>query len=154
MLIRKAKVKDLEILSKKSLELLKYHQKFDKYFSPSINAKGLLKSFLKKSIYSKNYYLIVAELDKKIVGYALATLSFRPPIFKHREIGFINDVYVDENFRRKGVGKLFLREMLNWFKDNNINNIELAVHSMNNLGNEFWEKEKFLTISHKKHRVI
>ena len=102
MLIRKAKLKDLDILSKMSLSLLKYHQKFDKYFSPSKNADKFLKSFQKKCIYSKNYYLIVSILDGKINGYALAGLSSRPPIFKDRKVGFIYDVYVEEKFRKKG----------------------------------------------------
>jgi len=154
MLIRKAKLKDLDVLSKMSLSLLKYHQKFDKYFSPSKNADKFLKSFQKKCIYSKNYYLIVSILDGKINGYALAGLSSRPPIFKDRKVGFIYDVYVEEKFRKRGIGKELLEEMFNWLKSNKIKNVELSVHAMNALGNKVWIKENFRVTSHKMHREI
>ncbi len=154
MFIRKAKLKDLDILSKMSLNLLKHHQKFDKYFTPSKDAKNFLKSFFKKCVYSKKFYVMVACLDDEIIGYGLAGLSSRPPIFKDRKIGFIYDVYVEKKHRRKGVNKMFLAEMYDWFKKNNLKNIELSVHSMNELGNKVWDKEKFRTISIKKHKVI
>ena len=116
MTIRKAKIKDVPNLVQLAMELLKYHESFDPYFAPAKNAKDVYAKFFKRCIYSTIKQLLVAEYNGEIAGYALGEISSRPPVFKIRNIGAINDMFVAEKFRKSGVAKQLLTELLDWIK--------------------------------------
>jgi len=136
-------LKDLPKLSEFGVELLKFHVKFDPYFTPDKNAKNTYSKFFKKCIYSGNKNLLVAEKNRSIVGYALGEIRKRPPVFKLKKIGFVNDMYVKKNFRRQGIARLFLDELFSWFKSKKLNHVELHVHAENEIGKIAWAKYGF-----------
>jgi len=138
--IRKAKLKDIKKVTTYGVTLLKQHYDFDPYFAPSKNVNEVYRKFFKSCIYSKNRHLLVAEENGKIVGYAIGEISSRPPVFKIRKIGFISDVYVEENFRKLGIAKQFLKELKKWFISKKLNHIELTVHVKNETAKIAWAK--------------
>ena len=143
MEIRKAKLKDITQITNYGLELLKYHQGIDLYFTPDKNAKEFYQKLFKKFIYSKNSNLLVAEDCGKIIGYALGGIHPRMPIFKIKRIGSINDIFIIKKFRKTGISKLFLIEMKKWFKNKKIKYIELSVHIENKIGKKVWLRYGF-----------
>ena len=148
MIIKKAKIKDIPNLVQLAVELLKYHKRFDSYFSPAKNVKDVYAKFFKRCIYSTTRQLLVTEYDGEIVGYILGEISSRPSTFKIRNIGTINDMFVVEKFRKSGVGKQLLTELLNWIKNKKskypkLNYIELSVHTKNIIGQRAWAKYGF-----------
>ncbi len=140
MIIRKAKLKDINRVTEYGVTLLKQHHAFDPYFAPAKNVNEVYQKFFKSCIYAKNRLLLVAEENKKIVGYAIGEISSRPPVFKIRKIGFISDVFVEKNFRKLGIAKLFLVELKKWFINKNLKHIELTVHVKNEIGKMAWAK--------------
>ena len=149
MIIRKAKLKDVEAISVFVVKLFKAHAAWDRFFTPSKDVDKVYREFIKRCIYSKNRYLLVAEENDKVVGFVLGELAGRPPTSKVRKIGFISDVYVEESFRRRGIGKQLLSELCKWFKSKNLQYIELAVHVKNTVGQKAWEKCGFETYMEK-----
>jgi ribosomal protein S18 acetylase RimI-like enzyme len=145
MKIRKAKLKDIQQISDLAVNLLKYHTDFDPYFSLASNAMEIYYKHFRRCVYSKNKLLLVAEEDNKIIGFALGELGYRPPVFAIRKIGFISDVFVDKDFRKSGIGKIFLNELCQWFKKNGLRYIELTVHVKNEIGIKVWTKYGFET---------
>lgn len=143
MEIRKATLKDIKQMIDCALSLLKYHYDFDPYFAPVKNVKDVYQKFFKRCIYSNKRHLLVAEENKKIIGYALGELGSRPPVFKIRKIGFINDVFVERKFRKLGIAKQFLLELYKWFKSKKLEYIELTVHVKNEIGKKAWTKYGF-----------
>lgn len=148
MIIRKAKIKDVPIIVKLAMELLKYHKDFDSYFAPAKNAKDVYVKFFKRCIHSSMKQLLVAENDGEIVGYALGEISSRPPVFKIRNIGAINEMLVAEKFRKSEVAKQLLTELLDWIKSKKskyqkLDYIELSVHTENIIGQKAWAKYGF-----------
>jgi len=143
MEIRKAKLKDITQIADFAVSLLKYHHDIDSYFAPAKDVKDVYRKFFKRCIYSKNRYLLVAEEDNKVIGYALGELGSRPPVFKIRKIGFISDMFVDKNFRKSGIAKQFLAKLFIWFKSKKLKYIELTVHVKNEIGNKAWAKYGF-----------
>ena len=143
MKIRKAKLKDLTQIVDCGLALLKYHHEIDSYFSPDKNAKVVYQKFFKKCIYSNKSYLLVAENQGIIVGYAVGGIYSRMAFFKIKQIGSINDMFVKEEFRNAGIARFFLVEMKKWFKYKKIKYIELSMHMKNELGRKVWLKYGF-----------
>jgi ribosomal protein S18 acetylase RimI-like enzyme len=143
MKIRKAKLKDVEQVAVYGVGLLKQHCGLDSYFAPAKDVKEVYRKFFKRCVFSKNRHLLVAEENGKIVGYALGELGSRPPVFKIRKIGFINDVFVAEEFRHHGIATQFLCELKRWFRSKNLEHIEISVHVENPLAKKVWEKYGF-----------
>jgi L-amino acid N-acyltransferase YncA len=154
MQTRKAKLADLDRVTDLAVALQRYHEPFDRGFALRSDAKRGMKRFIKRSLCSKKSLLIVAEENKKIVGYLLATLASRPPIFKQRQYGFVMDAYVSEKYRGKGATKGMLSEAYSWFKKHKVKEAVLTVHTENSLGIRVWEKEGFETVFLRKRKWI
>ena len=86
------------------------------YYSTSKDARKRFVEFAREKIGDRDSRLLVATADGKIVGYILGWVKERPPVFKLRKVGCIFDLLVIEEFRRKGIGKKLVREMLAWFE--------------------------------------
>lgn len=154
MQIRKAKLSDIEQVVKLSLMMQRYHVAFDSNFALTKNAAEELAPFLKRWLRSRKKLFLVAEEDKKIVGYTLAMLSMRPPIFKHRKYGFITDVFVSAKYRNRGITKGMLEGTYTWLRKHGVKEAVLTVHAMNKLGITVWEKEGFETVFLRKRKLI
>lgn len=143
MNIRKAKVKEIPQIAKLGIELIKYHQKIDPFYEPAKNIEEVYNNYFRKCMYSPKSLLLVAEKDGKIIGYALSSVILRPPVFKIREMGYIDDVFVEGEHRRCRIGRELLAELFEWFRRKKIKNIELNVHTKNVVGKKAWEKYGF-----------
>jgi len=146
--ISKAKIKDIANISKMAVGLLKYHANFDPYFAPAKNAENIYAKYFKKCIYSPSKQLLVAECDGKIAGYALIEITSRPPVFKVKNMGLVNDLFVVEKFRKKGVGRQLFAGMLDWIKGEKskyttLNYIELSVNIKDSVSQKAWAKYGF-----------
>lgn len=78
----------------------------------------------------------VIEHDGKIIACAGAFIKHDIPYryFKEREYGFVGDVYVDPEFRKKGYARTLTNAVLEWFSDRNIKTIRLlASHNARKL---------------------
>jgi len=143
VIVRKARVKDLDLLSSMALDILKYHASFDDYYTPTKDARKSQYVYLKSCIYSRRYLLLVIEKDNKILGYLNAWIKKLPPSFLTKQIGYINDAYVKPTCRRKGLIEQALEESYKWFKLKKIKRVELSVHLSNNIGLKAWIKYGF-----------
>ena len=141
--IRAAKLKDLPRLAEMGISILKYHQQLDDYFKPSKNAKKIYLSFFKKCIYSRKNLLLVATDQDHVIGYSLANLNSRPPVFEITKIGVISDMYIEPNYRKQGLSKEFLQKTYAWFKNKKIHHVHLVYHFKNELGEKAWTKHGF-----------
>jgi len=104
--------------------------------------------FFKRMIKNDNGTIFVAEVDNQIVGYAVCWIAKRPPyLYKVDRIGYISDVFVEEQYRRRGIGSALLGKILEWFKNKNIKYVELSVLVKNEKAIKFYEKHGFKVYS-------
>ena len=75
---------------------------------------------------------IVAELDGKIVGSILCGHDGRRGCFYH--------VCVDENYRRRGIGKTMVVHAMEELRKEKINKVSLIAFAKNDIGNAFWNQ--------------
>jgi L-amino acid N-acyltransferase YncA len=92
---------------------------------------------------SKNFPVIVAELDGRVVGFGMYSE------FRFREaykFTVEHSVYVNEAFHGKGIGKLLLQELIALARKQNLHTMIAVIDSENQSSVEFHEKFGFKTV--------
>ena len=102
--IRKAKKSDF----KSVLGLINELAKFEKMPPPDKSAVKRLKddAFGKKPMFN----ILVAENETGIAGYAFYFFTYSS--FRAKKTLYLEDIFITENMRRSGIGKLFFKELL------------------------------------------
>lgn len=82
---------------------------------------------------------LVAEAGDRVVGYILgAIIELHPDLFDHTSAGYIADVFVDQDYRRQGIGTELVETMLDWFVDQGVYNVEWQVAAADAGALDFW----------------
>jgi len=131
MNIRQAKKEDLKKIEKMVFDLDMGISKIDFWKKDEKIVKKNIKSSVLKSFKNPKKIILVAEEKNKIIGYIAGTIKNQNPIFKIKKIGFINDVYIIKKFRKKGLGKRLMKELIKFFKSQKIKVCQLSVLSNN-----------------------
>jgi len=138
-MIRKVEDKDYEDLVKLVYQVheLHYEHRPDIY----VDGNPLPKEYFDNMINDENALNIVFEENGKIMGLLMAEKKHNNaiPIAKERITYFIDDIVVDNNFRRKGIGKALYEYLLDIAKSDNVDSIELNVWAFNKSALKFYE---------------
>jgi len=78
-----------------------------------------------------------------VIAYFIGAIEKARPFVMPDNIGRISDAYVSEEYRRRGLGKQMLDELVKWFKENGIKHTELSVDSRNKIAIKAWKKFGF-----------
>lgn len=92
----------------------------------------------KLCIGKKELKIIIAQEKNtsQIVGYCISSIS-------EEDLGEVDSIFIDENFRRSGIGKEFMNRSLEWFNENKIKDIIISVALGNEEALPFYEKFGF-----------
>ena len=152
MKIRKATIKDFEKLKSIKLESKKDELGYSNSLKPLSKTKDIYFEYFKAELEKKNSAVFIAE-DKKPIGIIIATY-FKPlRISKFARKGYVSNLYVQKNYRNKGVGKKLLDISLKWLKENKVKYISLEIHLENKDALNFYSKmgfEKYTVKLHKR----
>lgn len=100
------------------------------------------KNILEEKI-NKNFPVIVAELNGKVVGFGMYSE------FRFREaykFTVEHSVYVDNEYHGKGIGKVLLQELIRIAKAQNLHTMIAVIDAENESSVEFHEKFGFKTV--------
>ena len=88
----------------------------------------------------KEAEILIASEESNLLGYVLFRKKFRKgsSLIKERSSMFVEQIYIDPQFRRRGVARLLLLEVEMAAKTSNIRSIELDVWASNNQALEFF----------------
>ena len=76
-------------------------------------------------------FIFIAEVEGEFAGFIRADVQEIASFFKYPRILFIDDVYVLEKFRRKGVANLLIKNVEKIAKEKGIKRIQARVYSFN-----------------------
>lgn len=124
-------------------EMLDYHKDIDPIFTRVPGGSKKYEKFISGSFGSSKQQLFVALDDDKAVGYAFIVILNPPPPLGKQKYGFITDMAVRRAYRRQGIGKMMLDEIMNWCRNKRLKRLELSVASRNRIGNSFWARTGF-----------
>ena len=139
MIIRKAKLTDINAIVNLWEEFMKDHDKIILKINPKVkiyidrksSAKLCFKKFAVKQIKSKNGLLLIAEVDKKPAGYCLSLIKTDIPIYKINKLGYISDLFVKKQFRGMNISSKFKDLSFEWFKKRKIKQASIVVYYWN-----------------------
>lgn len=139
-MIRKVKVEDYERVKNlvKQVHNIHVEKRPDMY----TNAEPMPLDYFNQIISADNDKMMyVYEENDKIIG--LAELSIKEsnpiPIIKHRKTLIIEDIVVDSEYRKQGIGKEIYNYILSVATERNVDDLELNVWAFNENAIKFYE---------------
>jgi ribosomal protein S18 acetylase RimI-like enzyme len=131
------------------LEFSKFHEDLDHPWYPlKAEAPTGFEAYLRKEMAAEKSRVIVA-LDKgHVVGYIIAAINKMTEVWVRERYGYVDQLAITAAYRHQGIGSDLLKEVLNWFKSENLDLIELSIAAKNSIGYSFWKKHGFKDSSH------
>lgn len=153
IVIRKAKLKDIDLILNFEKKLIKSADDIINKYCPQYfadyqlkkNYEEILCKYIKGRIYSKNDAIFIAQINGKAVGHIIISIKKSHPIFKMDKYGRINTVYIEEKFRGKSISSKLKDEALKWFKKKYITRVSLNVFPNNQKAINAYKKWGFST---------
>lgn len=145
--IRRATARDIREILPVWGELADFHSTLDPAFEPSASWSREYGAYLRTLMTRDDAIAVVARDGPQLIGYAVGRVTMLPPFFAHRHRGYIHDVYVKPAYRRQGVGRGLVREILTWLQRHGVGIVELTV-AANNEAVPFWERLGFHVYMH------
>ena len=98
-----------------------------------------------------NCVILVAKLNKDVVGYAVMELKESPPFesMTSRKYAYMNDFGVKRNCQRQGIGRELFKACVEWSKNKGTTSLELNVWEFNEKAISFYESFGMNSISRK-----
>ena len=141
MKIRSAKKEDIKDIQDLRYLLAKYEK--DLGLNIVVPEWGYTEAGEKDLDYFLNQqYIYVAEENEQIVGFITAEV-LKKKVWYNVPLGSINNIFVLEEYRGKGIGKALMKTMMNTLQDVGITNIQLEAYSKNSKAIKFYEKLGF-----------
>lgn len=145
MEITKADFSDIPLLVTFGTRLNQLHFGFDPsyYTFDEERFPSQFGEWLKNQLNTPSSLLLVAKENNTIMGFLSGFVKYLFPWFNIQKVGHISFMFIDEKYRRKGVGKKLHEEANKWFKDQGLSYVELYVNENNRNGLTFWQSVGF-----------
>ena len=127
IIIRKASLKDLDIL-------LRFEQGVINAERPSDSTlkDGLIHYYdIEEMITASHIELLVAELDGHVIGSGYARIENSKPYLKHKRHAYLGFMYVDPDYRGRGVNRKIIERLKQWSISQDITEMRLDVYYNN-----------------------
>lgn len=138
LLIKEASKQDLEAMLELVKELAIYEDMEDEL-------KASQKDY-EKNIFEEGYAkALVLFIDGKMIGYAIYFFTFSS-FLGHGGL-YLEDLYIQPNFRKKGYGKAVFKYLAQICKEKNLKRLEWVCLHENQLGIDFYTSLKAQNLS-------
>jgi ribosomal protein S18 acetylase RimI-like enzyme len=88
-------------------------------------------------------FLRVALEGRRVVGYCLTSISRNLPMFLPERFGYLSDLCVARQARRRGIGTALFEEVRGWLKMHGVTSIQLQYYAGNGPAEAFWKSLGF-----------
>lgn len=145
MIIKKATLKDYDKFFKLFCEVQDIHNNLYPRIFKKPSKKTMSKKVFKQYIDDRKSYIFITYDDNSPIGYVYIVIKPKvntPLQLKSRSI-YINQICVTEQFRKKGVAKKLIGQIIKLAKSKNINSIQLDVWGLNEHAQSSFKKLGF-----------
>ncbi len=143
MEIKRATKEDYERLKAIKLLSKKEELKYSESLKPIEDNEEYFYEYLNRDLKYKSRAIFYAEEKGEIVGFILAQW-FRPlPISKFKRKGYVSNLFVKKEARKKGIANKLIETALNWLKEWKTQHISLEIHVDNKAAQQIYKKFGF-----------
>lgn len=140
MVIRKATRADREALGRLGALLMDVHYNFDRrrFLDPGADASSGYARFLVSQLDDPDSVIFVAEVDGAVAGYCYAGVE--PLSWKELrdQAGFIHDLALEPQARRRGAGRALVAAAVEWFRERRLPRVMLWTSTQNAAARELF----------------
>ena len=139
ILIREATEIDYPAINKMFLKLQNYHSENVPTIYKKLDSFFTFDEYL-EILKNKNVYFLLATFDKEVVGLIWLKLNEKSSKYEYqRKQIWIEGIYVEQKYRRKGVAQKLVNEATNKAKFLNAQSMELMIWNFNEISKKFFE---------------
>ncbi len=138
IVIRRAKTTDIAIVQEFGSKLLNFERRnFDSSLDENWAFSDEAKQKYLDAIHNK--YVSIAEINNQPVGFLVGNV-IAPTNNSARQIKQANlqNIYVDENFRKTGLGKKLIEEFKQYCENNGVVRLNVSVLAANTIATDFY----------------
>jgi len=143
--VRKATQKDIKDIQLLNLKLFK---KEHKQYDSTLNLEWTFgihgTKYFKQRINSNNSLVLIASINKTIVGYLIANIRKVPPYRNINNIAEIENMFVEKRYRGNGIGRKMVEEFFAWAKSKGVKFTTVTAFAKNKLALKFYQKLGFI----------
>ena len=141
MRIRKATIKDLDAYLKLEKESLEHFMQLTNDEGWKFNKKKLVEDF-EKTLTSRKSKIYFIEIDDKIIGHMSTHIENN----QFRSVGYLDYLFIRENYRGKGYGRLMTKKFMELSKKAGVKKIGLGTRIENKKAQKLYESLGFKKI--------
>ena len=123
------------------------HTAHDRIYETAPGAEKTMRRFLVDVANSGYSFLFVAAAGDRTVGFISGELRQGSPTFLPRTWASVDDVFVEPEYRNRGMGRALLQSVSDWAQERGADGISLQVAAANARGRKFYEDLGFREIS-------
>ena len=142
LIIRKANDNDCAILNKLFQNLLIYERT---YFDKNIKNDLNINSFFEKRVNDNNCVIFVATIDNSVIGYISGYIDHDNKIKVEIETT-IESIYIEDNYRNKGIGTKLINEFIKCIKEMGVKYILIDNFILNESARYLYNKLGFIVL--------
>jgi aminoglycoside 6'-N-acetyltransferase I len=131
-------------------KLIDFHNGSNNKFAISNNWRVLKSKELLLILSANNNKIFIAKVFGVVCGYIHIMIKENSELYKKTKIGYIEELFVDDNFRNRGIGDRLVDEAVLWLKSKDLKEIWLNVDINNFEGTRFWDDQGFNSIGIRK----
>jgi ribosomal protein S18 acetylase RimI-like enzyme len=123
------------------------HTAHDRVYQTAPGAEKTMRRFLADVANSGYSFLFVVAAGDRTVGFISGELRQGSPTFLPKTWASVDDVFVEPEYRNRGMGRALLQSVQSWARERGADGISLQVAAANARGRKFYEDLGFREVS-------
>jgi ribosomal protein S18 acetylase RimI-like enzyme len=123
------------------------HTAHDRVYQTAQGAEKTMRRFMADVANSGYSFLFVVAAGDRTVGFISGELRQGSPTFLPKTWASVDDVFVEPEYRNRGMGRALLQSVQSWARERGADGISLQVAAANSRGRKFYKDLGFREVS-------
>lgn len=142
VIIRKATLSDLPAIQDLNHGLFEHENQYEHALHMNWPYEDVGKNFLRRMIVEENAICMVAEKDKKIIGYINGAILSIDAVRPIQRIQLVN-LFILDQWRHQKIGSQLTDAFMQWAKEKQVQKVIVIAKAANTQARNFYEKLQF-----------